>query len=56
MADADLTVTDSPLMMFALWHELAIQLMVFSRQPAAIEWSTWFCGEFLPALNRHGYL
>ena len=42
-------------LIFFRWDEMAIQLMVFSHHPAAIEWSTWVCGEFLPAINWHGY-
>jgi hypothetical protein len=43
------------LRLFVRWRELAPLLLVFSAHPAAVEWTAWFCGEFLPALSHHGY-
>jgi len=41
--------------LFIPWYDLAPKLLVFRPHPAAVEWTTWFCGEFLPAIHRHGY-
>ena len=47
--------SDENYLLFVQWPALAIQLMVFSRHPVAIEWSSWFFGEFLPAIRRYGH-
>jgi hypothetical protein len=47
--------SDEHYLRFVQWPALAIQLMVFSRHPVAIEWSSWFFGEFLPAIRRYGH-
>ena len=47
--------SDENYLRFVQWPALAIQLMVFSRHPVAIEWSSWFFGEFLPAIRRYGH-
>lgn len=41
--------------LFVQWPAMAIRLMVFSRHPIAIEWSSWFFGEYLPAIRRYGH-
>ena len=48
-------LSDERYLLFVQWPALAIQLMVFSRHPVAIEWSSWFLGEFLPAIRRYGH-
>jgi hypothetical protein len=40
---------------FIPWDDLAPKLVVLSDHPAAVEWTTWLCGEFLPAIHRHRY-
>jgi hypothetical protein len=37
------------------WWPLAFRLGVFSRHPAMIAWVDWLCGDYLPAMQRHGY-
>ena len=41
-------LSDEKYLLFVQWPALAIQLMVFSRHPVAIEWSSWFFGRVSP--------
>jgi hypothetical protein len=38
-----------------LWSELACRVGIFSHHPAMLAWVDWLCGEYLPAVARHGY-
>jgi hypothetical protein len=42
-------------LVFLPWYGIGAMLFSISHHPAAIAWTQWFIGEFLPAIQLHGW-